>query len=96
VDRAAYRILQESLTNVLRHAHAGRVTVTVRYQPAAVVIEVTDDGRGSAEQGIGQPGHGIAGMTERAAALRGSLQAGRTSDGGFRTLAVLPTDAAAP
>jgi signal transduction histidine kinase len=86
VDLAAYRIVQEALTNVTRHAGASAAVVRVRPDHDDVVIEIDDDGTGAP----GPPGNGIAGMTERAAALGGSLSAGRRPDGGFRVHARLP------
>jgi signal transduction histidine kinase len=89
VDVAAYRIVQESLTNVVRHAHAREATVTVDYRSEFVELEVIDDGRNGA--GGGAPGHGIAGMRERAEAVGGQVQAGPRFSGGFRVWARLPT-----
>jgi len=88
VDLTAYRIVQESLTNVVRHARASTANVVVRYEADAVTLRVEDDGRGGAAAAAG---HGIAGMRERAAALGGTLQAGPAPRGGFRVLARLPT-----
>jgi signal transduction histidine kinase len=89
VDLAGYRIVQESLTNALRHAHAPAATVVVGYAPDAVVLEVTDQGRGTvAPRSVA--GRGIVGMRERAAALGGKLEAGPGPDGGFRVRAELP------
>ncbi len=90
IDLAGYRIVQESLTNVLRHAGPAQARVSVAYQPGAVEIEVTDDG--SARPGVPpQPGgHGIAGMRERSAAVGGTLEAGAMPAGGFRVRARLP------
>ena len=88
VDLTAYRIVQESLTNVVRHARASTANVVVRYEADAVMLRVEDDGRGGAAAAAG---HGIAGMRERAAALGGTLQAGPAPRGGFRVLARLPT-----
>lgn len=85
VEVAAYRIIQEALTNVTRHADARSATVRLHYGDP-VEIEVWDDGRGS----DGVPGNGIAGMGERAAALGGSVQTGRRDGGGFGVLARLP------
>jgi signal transduction histidine kinase len=93
VDQAAYRIVQESLTNVLRHAGPTRASVRVAYEPNRLVVEVVDDGRArGAGDGGGSPGggHGIAGMRERALALGGQLEAGRRTGGGFRVRASLP------
>ncbi|MEA2972345.1 MAG: hypothetical protein QOG82_803 [Actinomycetota bacterium] len=87
VESAVYRIVQEALTNVTRHAHASTVTVRLGYDEG-VTIEVTDDGRG----GPAEPGNGIRGMKERAAALGGTADAGPVpgTDGGFRVTARLP------
>jgi signal transduction histidine kinase len=92
VDLAAYRIVQESLTNVLRHAGSTPATVRVEYGAGEVQVEVTDRGRGpAAGAGDGRSGgHGIAGMRERAAAIGGSLEAGGRAGAGFRVLARLP------
>ncbi|MEV4459407.1 sensor histidine kinase [Microbispora sp. NPDC049633] len=91
VDRAGYRIVQESLTNVSRHAPGSRVTVRVAYAPEELVVTVEDDGAGAAraETGLGG-GNGIPGMRERAAALGGSLTAGPRPGRGFRVEARLP------
>ncbi|HYV60965.1 MAG TPA: histidine kinase [Acidimicrobiia bacterium] len=89
VDGAGYRIVQESLTNVVRHAHAREATVTIEYGPATVEIEVVDDGRNGAAGGA--PGHGMAGMRERAHAVGGRVEAGPRFTGGFRVWATLPT-----
>jgi signal transduction histidine kinase len=85
VELAAYRIVQEALTNVTRHAHAHAATVRLAYEDG-VIIEVTDDGIGGAVD----PGNGIAGMRERAAALGGTVEAGPRRGGGFRVAAHLP------
>ena len=91
VDLAAYRVVQESLTNVVRHAGPAPATVRVAYGTADLVVEVTDDGAGGpgAVRADGG-GHGIAGMRERVAALGGELQAGPRPQGGFRVRARLP------
>ncbi|MGC5330595.1 sensor histidine kinase [Micromonospora sp. DT62] len=86
VDLAAYRIVQEALTNVTRHAGASAVVIRVRPDRDDVLLEVEDDGVGTA----GQPGNGILGMGERARALGGSLTTGPGVDGGFRVRARLP------
>jgi signal transduction histidine kinase len=90
VDLAAYRIVQESLTNVVRHAGPATATVRVSYQPDALVLEVADTGGGRASAAARPAGHGIAGMRERAAAVGGTLEAGPNGDGGFRVRACLP------
>jgi signal transduction histidine kinase len=89
VDLTAYRIVQESLTNVVRHAGASAATVAIRYDPDAVVVQVDDDGRGP--NGAGPGGYGLMGMRERAAAVGGTFQAGPAPGGGFRVSARLPT-----
>jgi signal transduction histidine kinase len=95
VDLAAYRIVQESLTNVVRHAGPATATATVRvcYQPDALVVEIADTGRTRVSAGSRPVGHGIAGMRERAAAVGGTLQAGPSAEGGFRVQARLPLGA---
>ncbi|MFH9435229.1 sensor histidine kinase [Streptomyces rochei] len=89
VDLAAYRIVQESLTNVTRHAHATAVTVRTERGPRHIAVEVTDNGRGPAPVGGGS-GSGITGMRERARALGGRLTAGPGPRGGFTVRATLP------
>jgi signal transduction histidine kinase len=88
VDNAAYRIVQEALTNTVRHSGGCVATVRVCYGPDALTIEVDDDGQAAA---VPQPGNGVAGMTERARSLGGTLAAGPRPGGGFRVLARLPT-----
>lgn len=87
VGLAAYRIVQEALTNVLKHAGAAHVTVGLTYGPKAVRIEVTDDGRGP---GGPAGGHGLAGLRERAQLLGGSCAAGPGPAGGYTVQAELP------
>jgi signal transduction histidine kinase len=87
VDLAAYRIIQESLTNVVRHAGTDRCQVTVGYAPAEIRIEVTDDGRGGPVTGAG---YGLAGMRERADLLGGELNFGPRVDVGFQVSVRLP------
>jgi signal transduction histidine kinase len=91
VHLAAYRIIQESLTNVTRHAGRARVTVRVAYSHAQVCLEIDDDGTAPSGGGSATgPGSGITGMRERAAALGGDLSAGFKRGGGFRVSARLP------
>jgi len=105
VDLACYRIVQESLTNVVRHAGARRATVTVAADGDCLLVEVTDDGAGAARFSGAPPWgspdpsadgngngarQGIVGMRERARALGGTLQAGPRPEGGFRVSARLP------
>jgi signal transduction histidine kinase len=87
VDLAAYRIVQEALTNVARHASTSRATVRVTYDEDALVVEIDDDGVVAAPI---TPGTGLTGMNERAAALGGTLSAGPRGGGGFRVRARLP------
>ncbi|WP_344620317.1 sensor histidine kinase [Dactylosporangium salmoneum] len=87
VQLSAYRIVQETLTNALRHARAGRARVVVRISAAAVDVLVRDDGRGGVVSG---GGHGIAGMRERAGLLGGTLRAEGLAGGGFEVEARLP------
>ena len=87
VDASAYRIVQEALTNVLRHAGQAKVRVRAVREMGSLVIEVTDDGSAS---GTPAEGHGIAGMRERAIALGGTFEAGPASGGGWRVLATHP------
>ena len=95
VDLSAYRIVQEALTNALRHARATRAEVTVRYEPGAIAVEISDDGAGGpADVTDGEhAGHGIVGMRERAALVGGTLEAGAPPHGGFRVRAELPLGA---
>jgi signal transduction histidine kinase len=93
VNLVAYRIVQESLTNVLRHARSAMATVHLGYGSDVLDIEVTDTGGGTisaGRDGRGADGHGIAGMRERAEAVGGSLDAGRRAGGGWRVAARLP------
>jgi signal transduction histidine kinase len=91
VDHAAYLVVQESLTNVLRHAQATRATVTLERLDDRLVVTVADDGHGGAVTGQ-DGGMGISGMRSRVEAIGGTLEAGRTSEG-FRVQAVLPVGA---
>jgi signal transduction histidine kinase len=86
LDLSAYRIVQEALTNTLKHAGPASATVTVRYASGAVEVEVYDDGS-SAEDGVG---NGLIGMRERVALWSGELEVGRRQDGGFAVRARLP------
>jgi signal transduction histidine kinase len=93
VAATGYRIVQEALTNVVRHAHGARARVRVTCEGDRVVIEVTDDGRGTTPPGAAAPdgsGHGVRGMHERAQAMGGTLEAGPLPEGGWRVLAALP------
>ena len=100
VELSVYRIVQEALTNVLKHSHPTRVTVTLAFRGSRLELEVVDDGttaaRGAAaERGVNERatrggGHGLVGMRERVAVLGGELETGRRVGGGFRVAARLP------
>jgi signal transduction histidine kinase len=88
LDLCAFRIVQEALTNVIKHAAPATASVNVRCQPSMLELEIPDDGRRHrAVNGTG--GHGIPGRRERVALHRGSLQAGARPDGGFTVRACL-------
>jgi signal transduction histidine kinase len=89
LDLAAYRIVQEALTNTLKHAEASRVDVRVRIAGEMLELAVEDDGRGPADPN-GRGGHGLVGMRERALLYGGELRAGARSGRGFAVLARLP------
>jgi signal transduction histidine kinase len=93
VDTAAYRIVQESLTNVLRHAHASLVTISIRHLGNRLELQITDNGVARAEHAptaTNATGSGLAGMSERARLLGGALVARPRVSGGFEVLASLP------
>jgi len=96
VDLSAYRIVQEALSNAMRHAPGSHVQVHVAYRPDGLALEVCNDAASAVPilAGIGDRaaggGHGLVGMRERATMLSGSLEAGPTEDGGFQVTAVLP------
>jgi signal transduction histidine kinase len=92
VDSAAYRILQESITNVIRHVGPTRVTIRLRYGVDSLELCVTNErGDSSSDGGTSAvPGCGITGMRERCSLLGGDLDAGPTADGGFAVSARLP------
>jgi signal transduction histidine kinase len=101
VDVSVYRIVQEALTNVLKHAGPARAEVRIGYAADSVTIEVTDNGtgqHGNGQHGNGQAGggHGLAGMRERAAVFGGALAAGPRPGGGFAVRATLPLGGGLP
>ncbi|MFI6559124.1 sensor histidine kinase [Streptomyces sp. NPDC050534] len=88
-DLAAFRIVQEALTNVVRHSGSRQARVHLDHDERALRLRVDDDGPATGAD-AGGSGNGLAGMRERAAALGGTIEAGPRADGGFRVLAVLP------
>jgi signal transduction histidine kinase len=90
VDLCAFRIVQESLTNVIKHAGPASVRVGVRFPAGAVAVEVVDDGRGG--EPVGDGGHGLLGMRERVAVFGGELSLGPQPSGGFAVRATLPLE----
>jgi signal transduction histidine kinase len=90
IDLSAYRIVQEGLTNALKHAHASHADVTVRYGPYEVELEVADDGKGPAT--TNGHGHGLVGVRERVKIYGGEMRAGAAPAGGFILSARLPVD----
>ncbi len=88
IDVTAYRIIQEALTNTLKHAGPARASVVVRYEPGVVELEVLDDGPGAV--GGNGSGHGLAGIGERVAVYGGELASGRRPEGGYALRARLP------
>jgi signal transduction histidine kinase len=94
VELSAYRIVQEALTNVTRHARATHVSVRLRFEPHSLAIEVTDDGRGPDGDTRGS-GLGLVGVRERATLLGGTFEAGPREGGGYALRAELPLNEAA-
>ncbi|MFI6787949.1 sensor histidine kinase [Nonomuraea sp. NPDC050383] len=91
VDLAAFRIVQEALTNVSKHAPRATATVRIGYAADKVIVDVADDGRSDAGGTSSGTGHGLIGMRERALSVDGTFLAGPVDGGGFRVHAVLPT-----
>ena len=89
VDLSAYRVVQEALTNVIKHAGPARAVVEVRYTDTDVTVDVTDDGRGGPAT-TARGGHGLVGMRERVAVHGGALDAGPRERGGFHVSARFP------
>ncbi|WP_436758988.1 sensor histidine kinase [Streptosporangium sp. V21-05] len=102
---SAYRVIQEALTNVLKHAHATGAGIVITYGRTGLDVEITDDGTGDGSEGHGSgrhgsdgrgsDGHGLIGMRERAAMHGGELSAGSVPGGGYRVVARFPLDAPA-
>jgi signal transduction histidine kinase len=96
IDLSLYRIVQEALTNALKHARATHAAVVVRYGAHDIAVEVTDDGRGSSPSTARSEGAGTIGMRERAALFGGELRVGPRPQGGYAVLACLPISVEAP
>jgi signal transduction histidine kinase len=101
VDATAFRIVQEALTNALKHAGPARAQVTLRYSSAALELEVLDDGRGGSSNGTsgtqspsgsGTSGHGLVGIRERVALYGGEMESGKRPEGGYALRARLPLE----
>jgi signal transduction histidine kinase len=92
IDLSAYRIVEESLANVIRHAAARSAEVTLAWEPRALRIVVADDGRGPVDRPASAAGHGLVGMRERAALVGGMLTTAARPGGGFVVAATLPTE----
>jgi signal transduction histidine kinase len=91
IELSAYRIVQEALTNALKHAGDARATVHVRYRDDSLELEIADDGASGADAAaLASGGHGLVGMRERVALYGGRFDAGRSPSGGFRVRALLP------
>jgi signal transduction histidine kinase len=90
VDLSAYRVVQEALTNTLKHAGGGRASVLVRYGPGRLELEIADDGAGAGGGNGHVGGHGLIGMRERIAVFGGEFDAGPRAEGGYLVRAVLP------
>ncbi|MFI6077145.1 sensor histidine kinase [Actinoplanes sp. NPDC051343] len=86
METTAYRIVQEAVTNALRHAGPARIEVRIGYRPDGLSVTVRDNGRG----GVPAAGNGLRGMAERATGLGGWLRAGPADDGGFEVRGWLP------
>jgi signal transduction histidine kinase len=90
LDLSAYRIVQEAITNVLKHAHASRVEVGIDYGPDALVLSISDNGNGADAAPAASSGHGLIGMRERVDLFGGDLNTASSSLGGFTVRATLP------
>jgi len=95
LEVSAYRLVQEALTNTLKHAEASNATVRLRYEPEALDVWIVDDGRGDAgASSAGVGGHGLIGMRERVSLHGGRLRAGPQPEGGFEVWATFPLNGA--
>jgi signal transduction histidine kinase len=91
IDLSAYRVVQEGLTNALKHADGAQVAVLIRYAPNSLTLEITDGGAGPTAAQVPGGGQGLVGIRERVALYGGELEAGQGADGGFRLRVLLPT-----
>jgi signal transduction histidine kinase len=92
VDLSCFRIVQEALSNTIKHAHAAHAHVHLRYRDDRVEVGVSDDGRGIRPETVNGHGHGLVGMRERVSMLGGRLETGYRADGGFEVRATLPLE----
>jgi len=90
IDLSAYRIVQEALTNALKHAGKASASVNIRYGSESLELEIADDGTGTATTPVASGGHGLVGMRERVALYGGRLDAGKRPNGGFAVRVLLP------
>jgi signal transduction histidine kinase len=90
IELSAYRIVQEALTNALKHAGGAHAIVYVRYGAESLELEIVDDGAGLSPEPVASGGHGLVGMRERVALYGGRLDAGRRASGGFAVRVLLP------
>jgi signal transduction histidine kinase len=90
VELSAYRIVQEALTNVIKHSRSDRAWVELRYRKDGLQLEIRDQGVGAASSELPRSGHGLVGMRERVALYGGSIEAGPVDGRGYRVLATLP------
>jgi signal transduction histidine kinase len=90
VDLCAYRVVQEGLTNALKHAGPAHAQVLLRYNPDALEVQVSDDGHGATEPNGDGAGHGLIGMRERVGLYGGELRTGPRDAGGFEIRAHIP------
>ncbi|MGZ4155040.1 MAG: sensor histidine kinase, partial [Actinomycetota bacterium] len=93
VDLSAYRVVQEALTNSLKHAGGARARVVLRYEPNALDLEILDDGPGPAGEAAASGGRGLIGMRQRVQLCGGAVAAGPADGGGFVVHARLPVEA---
>ncbi|MFI5660889.1 sensor histidine kinase [Streptomyces sp. NPDC051684] len=93
IGLAVYRVVQEALTNTMKHARGARATVTLTYEPESLRVEVSDTGGTPGAGAAGGGGHGLIGLRERIAVYGGSLDAGPTPDGGYRIAALISLEA---